>query len=104
MTDIVGVLQTLVWPIAYGAGAAAVSAAAGYLKAHYGPDKETFDETKFGTVVAVGALYGGLAAYYGVDVTDLNGLLNPLVVAAIAYFVPQGVKALVRFLRAKLAK
>ena len=101
MTDYIVLAQAVL----SGAGAAAVSAAIGYVKAHFGPDAEAFDVEKAAEIVAVGAVLGGVAGYYGFTVLDAQNILVSLgLFSAVTYFVHAGVKALVRFVRAKLGR
>jgi len=87
-----------------GAGAAAVSAAVGYAKSHFGKvPPETVDWEKAGYTLALGAILGGVAGGFGITVIDAQNILVSVgLFSAVVYFTEAGVKAIVRFLRSKL--
>jgi len=101
MVDVLELAQSVL----YGAGAAAVTAGIGYVKAHFGPDAEPFDLDKLGSTLAIGAVLGGAAAFYGIPVVTLETLPAYVVLfPAVVLLVDAGVKAVVRFVRSKLGK
>src|SRR5437899_2087866 len=96
----------LIIAVLEGVGAAALAAAIGFAKAYFASDPpEAFDPVKFGDTVALGAIMGGIAAYFGIGVLDAQNLLVSLgLFMAVTFFVDAGVKALVRFIRSRLPK
>ena len=99
MSDIVAIAQAIV----YGAGAAAVSAAVGYAKSHFGKKAEPIDWEKAGATVALGAVLGGIAGGAGITVIDAGNILVSLgLFSAVVYFTEAGAKAIYRFLKSKL--
>ena len=91
---------SLLYVVLEGAGAAALAAFVGYVKS-----QEPFDYEKAGITVGIGAVLGGVAGFYGISVIDAENLLVSLgLFSAVVYFVDAGVKALVRFVKSKLAK
>ena len=103
MTEILAVVIA----IGSGAGAAAVSAAVGYLKSWSaeGGKLEKFDHEKALYTVTLGAVLGGIAGGAGITVIDAQNLLVSLgLFSAVVYFVEAGAKAIVRYFRARWRK
>lgn len=83
--------------------AAAIAAGIGYVKAHFGPDKEPFDLEKFLEVVLTGVILGAAAGAMGISVLAVQDIFVSLgLMGALSYIVHEAAVAIYRFLMAKV--
>ena len=105
MAEIVELLTIVGYGIASGGGAALLGYARSYFKAKEdGGYGEEFDPEKAGKTILLGAVLGGFAGYFGVDIVGVETSLGPFLFPVIVYAVDAAAVALVRFIRAKLGR